>query len=197
MNGTAFAMTNVQAAMQKFNHTIMNGSTIQTRMMVKGDAMFAAQINYVTGAYANFMRFFAIRRISFGEVVGGNREYRMMLVTKRMFKRWLERDVKERGHDNTWTLFGEPAIERFLRHQGFKRVRLEGDGTSFTTGIALGWLPLPVKRMRFYLPRWAVIYSEVEQIAKKKSGNISFGEALSLYDTMQAYDDHAALGSER
>lgn len=196
MNGTVFAMTNVRAATQKFSRTTTNGSMIRTKMMAKGDAMFAAQINYISGAYSNFMRFFAIRKISIGEVIGANREYRMALVTKRMFKRWLEENVERRGHANTWTLFGEPAVQRFLRHQGFKRIRLDEDGSSFTAGVALGWLPLPVKRKRFYLPRWSIIYSDVEKIAKKKSGNISFGEALSLYDTMQAYDEHASMGVE-
>lgn len=195
MNGTVSVMTNVQAVALKFSLTTTNSSTMKGRMMAKGDAMFAEKINYIAGAYSNFLRFFAIRRISIGEVLGGNREYRMALVTKPVFKRWLQTNVKERGHANTWTLFGEPAVLRFLRHQGFKRVRLSEDGASFTAGISLGWLPLPVKRKRYYLPRWSIIYSSVERIAKKKSGNISFGEALSLYDTMQAYDEHASMGT--
>ncbi|MCR9222873.1 MAG: hypothetical protein NXH70_02290 [Hyphomonas sp.] len=195
MNGIIFATTSVQAATLKFSRTTTNISMTRLKILAKGDAMFAAQINYITSSYSNFLRFFAIRKISIGEIVGGNREYRMALVTKRMFKRWLEENVQERGHANTWTLFGEPAFQRFLRHQGFKRIRLDKEGVSFTTGIAIGWLPLPVKRKQFYLPRWSITYTSIEKIAKRKSGNISFGEALSLYDTMEAYDEHMSMGT--
>jgi len=165
-------------------------------ILAKGDAMFVAQTNLMTGLYSNMMRWFAIRSISIKEVLGGLRQYRMQLVKKPVFKRWLERNVQERGYENTWSLFGEPAIKRFLRHQGFKRVVMSDDMASFTAGVALGWLPLPVKRRQYFLPRWAIIYSEVEALAKRKSGNISFGEALSLYDTMEVYDYHAKSGAE-
>jgi hypothetical protein len=163
--------------------------------MTMGDAMFAAQINYVTASYSNMMRWFAIRQISIKEMLGGLRQYRMQLVKKAVFKRWLEDSIERHGHYNTWSLFGEPVIARFLRHQGFKRIELADDHASFTAGVALGWLPLPVKRRQFFLPRWAIIYSEVEVLAKKKSGNISHGEALSLFDTMEVYDHHAGATS--
>ena len=156
--------------------------------------MYAEGIDFMFGSFNQWRRKLSLRALSVYETVGANREYRMQIIQKAVFRRWLQDKVVRRGWESSATLFGEMAMVRFLRNMGFKRVKMDPGMESFTCGVSWGSIPLPFKRKRFYLPRWAIIYSEVEKLGRKKSGNATFGELLSFYDTMNVYDAHQTNG---